>query len=517
MAPEPVDQPRASSSLRDRSRQLLLALGTVIAVVGTVMGFLSDTLGVWDALREQLGAPTPAAITPEQSLINNDTFSTTVQTVGLSATVGLPPTATPTVAPAATPTPTPLPVTAAPGETLLLVAQFANYAGETGFNVAGRIQEALEEQIAAAKLTDARAAVWPEAVPDGQHATAVLTETGAAMVIWGEYDSGRVRVKFALPGGALDWQRLAATPDELSTIINLDVPREVQALALMAVGRLYRDTGKLEQAKAAFLAALAQAPSEPDTVATLSFYLGYLYASSRPPEPDEAIAAYSRTIELRPEWYNAHYNRGLVYFDRYWHDGDKAGLDLALADLDTVIARYPRSVDALVNRGIVYYTRDAEGDLARALADLDQAIELDPNSVRGHYNRGLARIRADDRPGWEADLQRALELAPEYVAAAHALCWGYALDNLPELGLPYCEMAAAADSVGYTRDARGLVYAELGRLEEAAADLEIYVEWLRAQPGPWYETFAGSVYADIVAALHAGENPITEEILESLR
>src|SRR5690606_38398979 len=226
------------------------------------------TLGVWDVIREQLEGPTEVVTVPGQ-LLNGNMFSTTVQTIGVSETVDLPPTATPTVAPAETPTPTPVPVTAASGETLLLVAQFANYAGEAGFNVAGRIQEALEEQIIAAKLTDARAAVWPEAVVDAQQATVVLTDSGAAMVIWGEYDSGRVRVKFALPQGALDWQRLDATPDELSTIINLDVPREAQALALMAVGRLYRRTGKLEQAQAAFLAALAQEPSEPDTVATL--------------------------------------------------------------------------------------------------------------------------------------------------------------------------------------------------------------------------------------------------------
>jgi tetratricopeptide (TPR) repeat protein len=421
--------------------------------------------------------------------------------------------------PALTPEPTPLPVTAAEGETLLLVSQFTSFASESTYNVAGRIQEALETQLAAAQLMDTRVAVWPAVIDKAAVAQTVLDDTGAAMVIWGEYDSGRIRVNFALPGGQgrVGWQRLLNSPSELSTTINLDVPREVQALALLTVGRLYRDGGDLNQAKAAFEQALAQNPSEPDTVATLSFYLGYLYASSTPAQLDKAIAAYSRTIELRPEWLNARYNRGLAYFDRYWYNGKIDELDAAIADVDVVLAERPNAVEPLINRGIAYYTRNQPGDLALALADFDTAIARDSQSLGGYYNRGLARIRANDRAGWEADLTRARELRPDYTSAIYALCWGYALDNLPEQGLPYCEAVVAEDASDYSRDARGLINAELGRLEEAAADLELYVAWLRKQPRWWYEHYDGAIYADMIDALQAGQNPITDEVLAALR
>src|SRR5690606_34862385 len=75
MAPEPGEPPRTSNSLRDRSRQLMVAIGTVIAVIGTVMGFLSDTLGVWDVIREQLEGPTEVVTVPGQ-LLNGNMFST---------------------------------------------------------------------------------------------------------------------------------------------------------------------------------------------------------------------------------------------------------------------------------------------------------------------------------------------------------------------------------------------------------------------------------------------------------
>jgi tetratricopeptide (TPR) repeat protein len=519
MSNDPVD-PRAnapdkeSKTLRDRSRQALLTAGTLIALLATGLGFFMDSVGLWEYWRGLAGA---AVATPAPTPFTAPTVmpTSTPPTGVISSRLSLTSFAQgDEISPTVTATPA---VMAAPGETLLVVAQFANYAEEAGYNVAGRIQEALQAQIIAAKLTGTRAAVWPEAIVESVRATSVLTSTGAAMVIWGEYDSGRVRVRFALPGGVLDWQRLVSTPDELSAMINLDVPREAQALALMALGRLYRGAGKLDQAKAAFSQALAQNPSEPDTVASLSFYLGYLHLHSQPPDFAAAIAAYGRTIELRPAWINARYNRALVYLERFGHDGDVAGLNQAIADLNEVLTSRPRAVDALINRGIAYYTRNQAGDLTLALADFDQAISLDGKSLRGHYNRGLARIRAADRPGWEADLNRALAISPEYTAAHYALCWGYALDSLPVLGVEHCETAAAADSVGYTKDARGLVYAQLGRLDDAAADLENYLVWLRQQPGPSYARFGGPQYEEVVRALRAGENPLTDELLASLR
>ena len=79
------------------------------------------------------------------------------------------------------------------GETLILVGQFANYTGwGQGYNVAGRVQAALAREIAAARLDGVRAAVWPQEIHDEAAAQAASRRSGARLLIWGEYDSGRV-------------------------------------------------------------------------------------------------------------------------------------------------------------------------------------------------------------------------------------------------------------------------------------------------------------------------------------
>jgi hypothetical protein len=212
-------------------------------------------------------------------------------------------------------------------ERLLLVAPSANSGGGAGFNVAGRISEALAAQITAARLADTRVAVWPESVDTPAAATQVVELTRAVMMIWDEYDSGRVRVHFVLPSGSeeVDWQRLLSGPDD--------------------------------------------------------------DAASRP--------------------------------------GFLAGPPCAV-------------------------------------------------------------------------------LGP---------CDGHD----PEGALPHCDHAAAHDAGGSVLDARGLILAELGRYDEAAADLARYVAWLDTQPEIWQQRNNRQLYVEMIATLEAGENPITAELLARLR
>src|SRR3954451_19161591 len=93
------------ASLREKSRQWLLALGTVMAIVATTIGFLSDSVGVWQFLKSygivQEGAPTP-----ETNLVL--AFVATETPVKAAPFTPLP-TATPVI----TPTNTPVPIEAA--------------------------------------------------------------------------------------------------------------------------------------------------------------------------------------------------------------------------------------------------------------------------------------------------------------------------------------------------------------------------------------------------------------------
>jgi tetratricopeptide (TPR) repeat protein len=96
---------------------------------------------------------------------------------------------------------------------------------------------------------------------------------------------------------------------------------------------------------------------------------------------DQAIADYTRAIELNPDLAEAYNNRAYIYMV-------KKQYALALPDLDRALQLRPNYVNALMNRGDIhnYYY---EIDYVRAVADYDQVLSLDPNaaehtSVCGH-------------------------------------------------------------------------------------------------------------------------------------
>ncbi|MBK8049062.1 MAG: helix-turn-helix domain-containing protein [Anaerolineales bacterium] len=150
------------------------------------------------------------------------------------------PTHTPTVTP-----PTATPIVAQAGEKLVLVAPFVGYtSSELRFNVAGRIQETLDSEIADLKLADARVVVLDAPITSQGQAELTLRDSGASALIWGEYDAGRVRANVSVSShDDKAWVNPVDSPDKLPVIINEQVPDAVRLLALFALGRLYRDSG----------------------------------------------------------------------------------------------------------------------------------------------------------------------------------------------------------------------------------------------------------------------------------
>ena len=144
------------------------------------------------------------------------------------------------------------------GETLIVVGRFVNYiGGPSGYNVAGRVQAALEREIETAQLAGVRVAVWPEEIRDAVEAEAVRGRARATVVIWGEYDSGRVLARFMVPGSHPEpderqLEELVASPSDLSATINSALPAEVRYMALLTLGQLYADQEDYGQARASF-------------------------------------------------------------------------------------------------------------------------------------------------------------------------------------------------------------------------------------------------------------------------
>ena len=454
----------------------------------------------------------------------------------LSAATPTPPAATPPVltlhAPTPMPTATRYQIVADEGETLLLIATFANYAGNAGFNVAGRIEEALEQQIAAAQLTHTNVVVLDEVIGNATKAEAELAAAHAAMLLWGEYDNARVVVNFSVRGDLENphLRRDLLALDELPTVINRDVPQQVRSLALFALGQLFRGDGQLEQSRTVLENALTLDPSL-ELRSKIYFYLGSLYGQGTEADLHKAVTAYSEVIALRPADANALYNRGLAYWNLYQlYSNSLDDLDSAIKDFGQTIVAKPSFAMAYLNRGAAYYVRsaldqstDADGqrsDIQHAVADLGRIIHMQPENYDAYYNRGLAYIRAGNNTLWQADLAQARALAPPQRVGDIdvALCWGYALAQESQEALRHCQQARAADADrSDIEDSLGLIYAQLGDFEQSVDHFNSYLNWLKTQPPGYYNQYHSPRIAEWVVALAQGDNPITAEALDELR
>ncbi|OPY75094.1 MAG: TPR repeat-containing protein YrrB [Syntrophorhabdus sp. PtaU1.Bin058] len=86
----------------------------------------------------------------------------------------------------------------------------------------------------------------------------------------------------------------------------------------------------------------------------------------------EAINLYTLAIEKDPEFIDAYYNRGIMYY--FLKEYEKA-----IGDLNKVIEKRPDHVMAYASRGSVY---DKIGDQQKALSDFRKAAQLGDKDVQ---------------------------------------------------------------------------------------------------------------------------------------
>ncbi len=276
---------------------------------------------------------------------------------------------------------TPLPAAETTGS-LVALAPFVNYtSGDQGYNVRGRIKDALDAEIREAGLADARTMEWPDEIGSEAEAEEAARRSGAEIVIWGEYDSGRVIARFTAPreqAGAREGRMvdIASSPASLPVTINADFPSEARYVALVTLGRIYLERGEHDLAKAALIQAATRPPSEPDALANLRFLMGRAYRGGGLADFDEAIWLFTQAIAARPTLMEAYLNRGLSYLDR----GREGDADQAVLDLTQALAFDRESAAAYRSRAAAYVERGAPGDAERADADLAEAERLDPNA-----------------------------------------------------------------------------------------------------------------------------------------
>ena len=184
---------------------------------------------------------------------------------------------------------------------------------------------------------------------------------------------------------------------------------------------------------------------------------------------DQAIAEYSRAIQLDPSIAVAYMNRGNSYLR-------KRQIETALRDYDRAIQLDPTSALAYNNRGNAYADK---GEETLSLADYDKAIQLNPNLAMAYSNRGLHYIRQGNYDRAMSELNRALQLDANLVEA-----W-------VNRGLTYYQKgeyrAAEADAMKALRLRPGLPQAK--ELEKLAHD-----KYVLPPPAP-LPTYEGSTPA----------------------
>ncbi len=205
------------------------------------------------------------------------------------------------------------------GESLIVMSPFVNYTGgQQGYNVLGRLKDEIDNEVYAAGLSGVRAVEWPEQITSEPDAEEAGRHSAAVVVIWGEYDSGRVIARFTTHRARstqLDQQvvNIASSPSDLPATINAELTEQVRYVALLTLGQLYLERGEFDLAKTALLHAADQNPTDPATLANLRFQLGRAYLGGDFADYDEAIWLFTQALAARPKSVEALNSRAIAY------------------------------------------------------------------------------------------------------------------------------------------------------------------------------------------------------------
>jgi tetratricopeptide (TPR) repeat protein len=130
-----------------------------------------------------------------------------------------------------------------------------------------------------------------------------------------------------------------------------------------------------------------------------------------------AIARFSDALNQKTDS-SSSLNQSLVYFYRGTGYLQKGEYNLALADFTQTIKLYPNFAEAYNNRGLIYLTT---GKYDQAIADFTQAIKLHPNFAEAHNNRGIIYLTTGKYDQAIADFNQTLKLLPKDKDAVRTL------------------------------------------------------------------------------------------------
>ena len=182
---------------------------------------------------------------------------------------------------------------------------------------------------------------------------------------------------------------------------------------------------------------------------------------------DDAIASFTKAIELKPDYAEAYSNRGIAYFEKGEHDR-------AIEDYNKAIERNPDYAEAYTNRGNAYYRK---GEYDRAIEDHNRTIERKPNLAEAYNNRGSVYGSKGEYARAVEDFNKAIELKPNYAKAYNNRGNAYSAKGEHDQAIDdYTRAIELKSDYGDAYSNRGDAYSAKGEHDRAIQDFNKAIE-----------------------------------------
>ncbi len=177
----------------------------------------------------------------------------------------------------------------------------------------------------------------------------------------------------------------------------------------------------------------------------------------------EALAAFSKVLELIPQYKKAYLARGVAY--------DKLGnYNQAIKDFDKAIELNPEDADVYVGRGLLY---GKHGNMNQAIKDFNKAIELKPQLAEAYDNRGIAYRKLGKDNQAIKDYDKAIELNPKDSSVYYNRGLSYfKLGNNKQAIKDFSKVIEMSPQDKEAYYFRGYSYGKLGNDNQAFADIK---------------------------------------------
>jgi tetratricopeptide (TPR) repeat protein len=366
-------------------------------------------------------------------------------------------------------------------ETIVLVADFYNQDTEKDdYSVTSTIWEKLDNELEG--YADVKLERLKQLIDTSDDARRLGEHQKAAIMLWGWYNTKPeetvpVSINFEvlsppeyLPEIGQD-ARGNIQAVKLAELKSFDLQfrlrDEISYLTLFVLGMVDYEEGNLESAIERFSRALVHAQDPVSAVDQhhIHFFRGKAYQSQG--KYEQAIADYTKAIELDPEYTYAYISRGIAY-------ADQEDYDQAIADYNQSIELDPKLAFAYNNRGAIYHE---QGNYEEAIAEYSKAIELDPRFAVTYSNRANLYYIQGDYDQAIIDLNKAIEFDPSFTNAYLGKGIVYTAQEKYEEAIAYLNRAIEFDpEYTYVYLNRGNAYNALGNRRGAIRDFQKVID-----------------------------------------